>query len=618
MTITNVELMSIDPEKTGFMLNLWASDVSADQFLRELTQNSIEAIQELPFEQAGNIYWQNDPEYEQQYKAPKLSIIDNGVGMSPEDLMQYIKKLGNSSKHQSIKGNFGIGARLAALKFNPLGVVVQSWKNGKGHQITLLEASENQYGVHRVEGVTGFETVVELADEYRPTSSDGTRLIENHGTKVTLLGKWDGHNTMRPPDGVKHGQLWLVHNLNKRYFRIPKNITLTAPRLDHDYVLKSNQMVQGQEHYLNEHSIDSGRVRLATSEVKWWIVDEKTPFRAWEFAGHIAALYQDELYDPTTTSTRNARMSLFGIHSQKKRVVLYVEPDIQGVSSTPGRRALLLNGDPFPWEQIGAEFYSNMPSRLRKFIEENLDLKELENLQKMRDSQDERIKALNLNFPQYVESRKGVDESEMEDVREVTFVDRFGDGEHGPVNDVNGNGSKLTRKRATRTLKPSPNAKTVKEINQWQRPSVIWKSLEDGREEGDLEDRMGRYTKTTNILELNADFRGFKDLIDRAIEFRGAQGDPSVQEIIRKAAKALVETVVVDHIVAGYRLQGSKHWDDDDIGTIYSEEAITASVMSETLIFKELKWLVGQELQQHPQGINEESKANKQKQPVAG
>ena len=264
MTITNVELMSIDPEKTGFMLNLWASDVSADQFLRELTQNSIEAIQELPFEQAGDIYWQNDPEYEQQYKAPKLSIIDNGVGMSPEDLMQYIKKLGNSSKHQSIKGNFGIGARLAALKFNPLGVVVQSWKNGKGHQITLLEASENQYGVHRVEGVTGFETVVELADEYRPTSSDGTRLIENHGTKVTLLGKWDGHNTMRPPDGVKHGQLWLVHNLNKRYFRIPKNITLTAPRLDHDYVLKSNQMVQGQEHYLNEHSIDSGRVRLAT------------------------------------------------------------------------------------------------------------------------------------------------------------------------------------------------------------------------------------------------------------------------------------------------------------------------------------------------------------------
>ena len=67
MTITNVELMSIDPEKTGFMLNLWASDVSADQFLRELTQNSIEAIQELPFEQAGDIYWQNDPEYEQQY-----------------------------------------------------------------------------------------------------------------------------------------------------------------------------------------------------------------------------------------------------------------------------------------------------------------------------------------------------------------------------------------------------------------------------------------------------------------------------------------------------------------------------------------------------------------------
>ena len=617
----SIEPLQIKSERIPFILKQLGNEMLPEQFLREFTQNSIEAIQAAGGE--GHIYWQNDPNFENAHGAPKLSIVDNGVGMSSEELMEYMDNLWESSKNQSLDGNFGIGARLASLESNPLGVVVQSWKHGKGNQITLITTTTTgpdkkiTYGVRRMPSDNGEVSVEELDDAYRPTDQNGNTLIGDHGTKVTLLGTYDEANTMAPPNNVRHGQYWIIGNLNRRYRKFPNTISVFAPRLNNDYVSTHQQQLVGQETYLEDNAIDSGVLRMSTAKVHWWIMDELSEknnsrtdnlYAAWERRGHIAVLYQNELYDSTTGPTRMARMTAFGIHSKRTRVVLYVEPltDYKGitVASNLERTLVTIDGKPLPWEDYGAEFYRNMPTALKQFVEQDLDQEELEDLQEMRDKQDEHFRSLAIDFPKYVESKHGTEDTEFDQTEEVLVFERFGDGEHGPVNDPNANGAQPTNKRVTRTQKPSPNATKAVKVDRWERPKVFWVNSEDGsRDEGFMEDRMGSYSKKNNVLYLNADFRGLQSLVSRVTKFKAVGNDPLANHIITKVTRQVAEKVVVSHIFTGYALKGGKHWTDADINVIYSEESITASIMSDTLVYTELKTVVGRELAAHPQQI---------------
>ena len=616
------EPLQIKAERIPFILKRLGNEMLPEQFLREFTQNSIEAIEAAGGN--GHIYWQNDPIFENEFGAPKISITDNGVGMSSEELMKYMDNLWESSKDQSLEGNFGIGARLASLEPNPLGVVVQSWKHGEGNQITLITTTgpdgKTAYGLRRVPSENGEISVEKLDDAYRPTDQNGNILIGDHGTKITLLGEYDEDNTMSPPNNVKYGQYWVIGNLNRRYHKFSNTISVFAPRLNKDYVAIRQQQLVGQSTYLTDNAIDSGVLRMSTAKVHWWIMDEFSDARldnwyaAWERKGHIAVLYQDELYDSTTGSTRMARMTAFGIHSKRDRVVLYVEPltDYKGttVASNLERTLVTIDGKPFPWEDYGAEFYRNMPTALKQFVEQDLDQEELEDLKEMRAKQDAHFRSLAIDFPKYVESQYGTDSTEFDQTEEVTVVKRFGDGEHGPVNVPHANGAQPTTKRVTRTQKPSPNAATAFKIDLWERPEVFWVRSEDGsRDEGFMEDRMGNYNKKNNVLYLNEDFRGLQSLVSRVTKFKDVTNDPLATHIITKAARQVAEKVVVSHIFTGYALKGGKHWTDADIDVIYSEESITASIMSDTLVYTELKTVVGRELSKHPQKIAAEIEA---------
>ena len=94
---------------TGFMLDRLGQDCSLLQFLRELTQNSIEAIQTLP-DATGQIVWDVDWSSYDLTGAYKLSVTDTGVGMTGEEMERYINQLSSSAHEQTLEGNFGVGA----------------------------------------------------------------------------------------------------------------------------------------------------------------------------------------------------------------------------------------------------------------------------------------------------------------------------------------------------------------------------------------------------------------------------------------------------------------------------------------------------------------------------
>ena len=169
MSSNDIEPFGFDDEDAGWALEMFSEPVTNEQFLREFTQNSIEAIEASGG--SGHIYWQNDPEEEDRLGAPKISIVDNGVGMTGEEMRTLLNKGGKTTKRRALDGNFGIGAKISSMTRNPVGVVYESWKDGKGSRMVVIQNDNGDYGLDRVDG----ESIHTLKDDYRPAM--GPRLL---------------------------------------------------------------------------------------------------------------------------------------------------------------------------------------------------------------------------------------------------------------------------------------------------------------------------------------------------------------------------------------------------------------------------------------------------------
>jgi hypothetical protein len=121
---------------------------------------------------------------------------------------------------------------------------------------------------------------------------------------------------------------------NTRYFKFPSAVTIKAregwdnPRTDKDRnVLRT---ITGQKPYLDQHADVSGVHALSGAKVHWWILKDEPAITNnsgfIDSAGHVAALYQDELYDRATSRAGTAVLQRFGILFGNRNVVLYVEP----------------------------------------------------------------------------------------------------------------------------------------------------------------------------------------------------------------------------------------------------------------------------------------------------
>jgi hypothetical protein len=253
---------------TGFMLDRMGQDCAPLQFLRELTQNSVEALLATP-DGSGEITW--DVEWNQYALTGiyKLSVTDTGVGMTGEEMVEYINRLSSSVHEQSHGGNFGVGAKIAAATRNHEGLIYLSWKDGVGSVVHLWrDPVTGEYGLRQFERPDGtFEHWGRLEDAVKP------EIIADRGTMVVLLGNSADQNTMVPPDGTPSPSIWVSRYLNTRYFRFPEGVTIRArqgweaPRSDTDRnVLRT---IRGQEWYLDEHAVAKGSVPVSGATIRW-------------------------------------------------------------------------------------------------------------------------------------------------------------------------------------------------------------------------------------------------------------------------------------------------------------------------------------------------------------
>jgi hypothetical protein len=582
----------------GFMLDRLGQDCAPLQFLRELTQNAIEAIIETP-QKEGEMVWDVDWNRHTLTGVYKLAIIDTGIGMTGDEMLKYLNALSSSMYEQSQSGNFGVGAKIAAAPRNHAGLVYLSWKNGVGSMIHLWRDPETrEYGLRqfaRPDGTFGHWATIE--DDIKP------KLIHDHGTMVVLLGNDVEEDTMEARDEVASPSRWIARYLNTRYFSFPAGITIKAregweePRSDTDRnVLRS---LTGQEVYLHKHASASGSVSLTNGSARWWVLkDEDALTQNSGFvasSGHVAALYQHELYEMMTGRGGVARLQSFGVIFGYQRVVIYVEPkngSRNAVSSNTARTALLMDGEPLPWADWAAEFRASLPDEITRLMEEvsagsvAADHKQSikERLKQIRDlfriSRYRPAVKGNLRLDEDALVAGGKPKGQKEAAREI------GNGAGG-----------RTGGRAGDIYAMFLKAQGVpgEEFHPDRDPEVKWvTAAEKTRVPPDMEDRAAKFLPDQNLLMINGDFRVFTDMVERWWE--KYQQTPGAREVVEDVVREWFEQSLIEAVLGAQALRDARFWSVDDMHKVWSEEALTAAVMPRYHIDVAVKRALGAKL----------------------
>jgi hypothetical protein len=599
--------MTVD--NVGFLLDRLGQDCSPLQYLRELTQNAIEAVQRTG--SPGEVLWDVDwISYEVGDAPMKLCIVDTGDGMTGDEMIRFINQLSSSISEQSFTGNYGVGAKIAAATKNPAGVTYQSWKNGGGHMVQLEKNSRTgNYGLRQWRlADASYGHYLPLDDDIKPAE------IESHGTKVILGGTRPSDVTIAAPADAPSPSRWISKYLNTRYFAFPDGVTVKAregwdnPRSDHDRNLLRN--ITGQKSYLDQHAVASGTQVLSEVKMHWWILRDENAITSnsgyIESAGHVAALYQDELYDRATARAGTALLQRFGVLFGTRFVVLYAEPvpdSGQSLTTNTARTTLLLNGEKLPWEDWAYAFRESMPQRLAEFVDEKASaVAARDHIGNIKD----RLK----NVMDLYRVSRYLPTSSGHYLSDETSAVRVGPSPHSGTNAEPGAGK---GHEAGSTSRGPRDGEVGNIYHLFEKkggvpsdkfstdpfPIVKWVSIEKGSRNPDdgLEDKAANYIPNQNTLLINADFRVFKDMVVRLRKERNAGSRPLPEErVIEETVQQWFEQALVETVIGIQQLRGSKEWGTDEVDRALSPEALTSAVMQRYHIFIACKRELGAKL----------------------
>ena len=438
--------------------------------------------------------------------------------------------------------------------------------------------------------------------------------IGESGTKVVLLGSDDQANTMSAPEGATSPSRWISKYLNTRYLQFPEGIRVRVregwdfPRKDSDRnVLRT---ITGQRQYLDQHCIEADRQQLESATIHWWILRDESALTNnsgfIESAGHIAALYQNELYDRATARAGMAMLQQFGVLFGTRQVVLYVEPqasELSMLTTNTARTTLRANGEGLPWSDWAHEFREKMPSRLAEFGKEKaLASTEKDHVKSIKD----RLKGVMdlYRVSRYRPMPQGTYLSDPHSVTRVPVSQESGNRSKGGGGTGVSIGATVKRYRDSEVgnvyhLFEKKDGGTPSERSQTDPfPVVNWVSRKDDtREEGDMEDKAAKYVTNQNTLMVNADFRVFADMVDRLAKTKTlSQSGIDIRPTVTDIVHAWFEQALIETVIGIQQLKGSKEWGPGQIESALSEEALTAAVMQRYHVFNSCKRELGAKL----------------------
>jgi hypothetical protein len=372
------------------------------QWAREFQKNALEAgATKVEF----GIEWQaveKDGVY-------RRTISDNGSGMTRDELLSFFSTLGNGAKRiGGVHDNFGVGAKIASLPWNPEGVVVISYKDGRPSMIRIqLDDDGAEYELCEFRSSKGTSCVINPDEvdwgEDVNWGAVAPSWAREHGTTVVLLGSEEAPDTVlgNPRAGEKDIKGLSVY-LNSRFWDLTQSeVTVVELRSERktswpigpndrdDARRPNNRRILGAKHYLVEVPAPNGKLAAASTLpldegrvlTHWylWEGDRPAVHSYAKRPGYIAVKYKDELFE---LSSHKAHFRWFGIADAKvqQNVTIVLEPNLfdpqiamWGVYPDQSRNRLVFTGNGekgvgMPLSDWGFDFSDNMPQEIRDAI----------------------------------------------------------------------------------------------------------------------------------------------------------------------------------------------------------------------------------------------------------
>ena len=372
------------------------------QWAREFLKNSLESgADKIEF----GIEWQAV----EKFGVYRRAISDNGSGMTRDELLLFFSTLGEGAKRiGGVHDNFGVGAKIASLPWNPEGVAVISYKEGRASMIVIqLDDDGAEYELREFRSEKGLTNVINPDEvdwgEDVDWGAVAPSWAREHGTTIVLLGSEEAPDTVlgNPKAGEKDIKGLSVY-LNSRFWDLTKSevrvVELRSERKtswpagpdDRDDTRRpNNRRIAGARYYLEDVAANTGKLVRASTlaldedrvQAHWYLWEGERPaIHSYEKKpGYIAVKYRDELFELTS---HKSHFRWFGIADSKvqQNLTIVLEPilfDPQiamwGIYPDQSRNRLVFNGNGekgvgVPLADWGFDFSDRMPQEIRDAI----------------------------------------------------------------------------------------------------------------------------------------------------------------------------------------------------------------------------------------------------------
>jgi hypothetical protein len=257
-----------------FLLERLGSECTDLQGRRELTVNGLDAIAALGADASGRVVWDLDWERFDASggRVRKLSVTDTGTGMTAgQQLRYYINQLAASGRAQSLSGNFGVGAKMAAGSPNPHGLGIPLVAAGRRLAGVLQARSRRALGAGTAAVGSRPRRFLAAAGRGREALA-AAQLRSRH--QLVLLGLDERHDTTEAPQSVTEaGRQWMTRYLNGRSVRLPTRVEVLVREDPGRGEPEQLRRIHGERHNLDRRALAPGAGQLSDALAHWWVLD---------------------------------------------------------------------------------------------------------------------------------------------------------------------------------------------------------------------------------------------------------------------------------------------------------------------------------------------------------
>lgn len=385
------------------------------QWAREALVNSLQA-------KATWVDFGLDEESFTRHGIARRYVADNGIGMTEEQIQEFLSSFGGGGRPIGYGENFGQGFKASCYEWNRYGIVVMSWtpEHPDGVMIWIRFNEDDttwelrDFEIYYEGSDTDTDDPDDISDciqvQYNPELDiDLTKFHfeeikkAGHGTVFLFLGDHDRQDTIlgdhKQPDEMK-SRRGVIEYLNTRFSDIPPEAKVQVSTLeskteeserrdskDHTIADPNGnrktvhyRTVKGMKNFISpKHKTGVVNVKHNT-RIRWYLTDEpdiKSRGGYGPSKPMISVVYQDEAYDRTS---RPQDYRQFGItDAVKERVWLFIEPPEYtesdptkwGVMPQASRGSLICKGsNKLPWDDWTAGFHASMPREIQQAIDE--------------------------------------------------------------------------------------------------------------------------------------------------------------------------------------------------------------------------------------------------------